>query len=710
MMAEWDQHENRPEPTRVQSPVERLCVEFAENWRGGSRPDLDSFLERLPPSERSSALINLLRIEVQARRERGEEASAEEYRQRYPDASDAISLAFTTQPQARANTQAEADWSVATPALQTLDATQFDPNPVQEVPAPESPWQSGMMLGNYRLEERLDRGGFGEVWKGWDTNLHSTVAIKLLLPKWLNTCYHRQFFEDGQKLRALQQEGAQVVRVLAADDCQGWPYLVSEFLSGGNLQRWMSRQPRNWREAVRVVADLAKTLKLTHARQIYHRDIKPKNVLLDDRGQVYLADFGLAISEDQLAQEGLSTGGTWAYSAPEQAELGIAEGRCDIYSLGVVLYEWLTGRWPGPAEKKLHQQWLRQTAIRAQPLRELNEEIPEELQAICLEMLEKDYRKRNITAGDVERRLRAVLETGCDIGRQEIERRVEAEKQPWHWRGVLVAAGIAVMLGGVALVGLTNRWSDGANRRGQETGEMERTPEVKVVVAERNDTEAEEPLPEMARRLIQPVGQRGHLRRWQGHLELTPGLLDFARRRDFRQFLVIPPGDALLLQSDFPQFLPFGLSTEKPLRQVSWQMETDEFQGFGFFYNFRENAGSNGETQFAGLMFYTLRPPELIPEFYGMHRQFRIDPLTGEVETLGGQDNTRLFQGRAAPLRFRVTLRFQRGRLTAFQVNDELYAIPEGSPQMNDVVGGPYGVMLRRGIMYLSQPKMEFEP
>lgn len=702
MMAEWDQHENRPEPTRVQSPVERLCVEFAENWRGGSRPDLDSFLERLPPSERSSALINLLRIEVQARRERGEEASAEEYRQRYPDASDAISLAFTTQPQARANTQAEADCSVATPALQTLDATQLDPNPVQEVPAPESPWQPGMMLGNYRLEERLDRGGFGEVWKGWDTNLHSTVAIKLLLPKWLNTCYHRQFFEDGQKLRALQQEGAQVVRVLAADDCQGWPYLVSEFLSGGNLQRWMSRQPRNWREAVRVVADLAKTLKLTHARQIYHRDIKPKNVLLDDRGQVYLADFGLAISEDQLAQEGLSTGGTWAYSAPEQAELGIAEGRCDIYSLGVVLYEWLTGRWPGPAEKKLHQQWLRQTAIRAQPLRELNEEIPEELQAICLEMLEKDYRKRNITAGDVERRLRAVLETPTEQTTQDIP--IESPLFP-RWSQALAAIlGLLLVVAMVLPAGLSRRGNSTEPRQGEEEeipGGMARG------VSGLAQDEARVDLPAGRHLLVE--GAAAMRRKWQGRLPVPPALLRFQNRREESRFLLLPDGDWLLMRSNFPQFLPFALSAERSLREVKWRMRADDFDGWGLFYNWRESP--SGKVEFGALMFYMTFPEDAVPQIWAHQTLFEVDQSQGMVYPIRAFWQQELFVGSPRPQDFEIGVRIDAGQLRTLVIDGRSWDVsmtPENFAAIGPV-RAPFGFVLCKGAVELMSPQLEFE-
>jgi serine/threonine protein kinase len=702
--------------TQRQSPVERLCAELAESWRMGRRPELRGFLERLAPDERSSGLVRLLRVELQARRERGEEASEEEYRQQYPEEAEAISLAFSTRGQTGVNTEVEVEWSVATPVPNMFEPTQIDPAQQPSRVEDESPWEPGMMLGGFRLEKMLGRGGFGEVWKGLDTRLGWDVAIKLLRPKHLNTEHQRTFFEEARKLAAMRLQGARVLEVLGANETEGWPYLVTRYLSGGTLRGQMRERPRDWQEASRVVADLAETLQMTHRQQIYHRDIKPENVLLDERGQVYLADFGLATSEDQQVREGLAIGGTWAYAAPEQCLQGISGGRTDIYALGVLFYEWLTGRCPGPSERDLHVRWLQQPTLRAQPPRELNEDVPEELQEICLAMIEKDFDQRKITAGDVARRLRRVLAPEHSAAASLIE------SQKSRVSGRLVGTvGVALLgcLGAVAL------WSAGTGdgpdmgrgrgpdaEQGAEAGRGEPPANPPAVAGSSGErpSEPEEPLPSMARGLIQPLGQRSHLIRWKGGLELTPGLLDFPSRRPQRQFLVVPDGDTLMLQSEYPQFLPLALSLDHQLREVSWEMETDQWLGFGFFYNFRPSVGPDSAAEFAALMFFTTHPPELLPEVYAVHRQFRIDPTRGLVEDLGGQDHTRLFAERPAPQTFRIRFRFREGRLASILVNDELYAIPEGTLPMNDLVGGPLGVVLRRGHVVLSQPKLEFEP
>lgn len=688
--------------TRVQTPLGRLCAELAELWRLGQRPDLREFLERLAPEVRSTGLVQLLRVELQARRERGEVASEEEYRERYPSDSAAIGLAFSTRGQTELNTRADLEWSVATPVPHRIEPTEVDPARRVGEDAEQSPWAPGMMLGGFRLEQFLGKGGYGEVWKGLDTRLGWEVAIKLLRPRHLNTVHQQTFFEEARKLAALRLQGARVLEVLSADVCAGWPFLVTRYLPGGTLRQRMREQPRDWREASRVVAELAETLQMTHRQQIYHRDIKPENVLLDERGQVYLADFGLATSEDQQVREGLSTGGTWVYAAPEQCERGVTGGRTDIYALGVLFYEWLTGRWPGPNDRLLHARWLQQPLLRPQPPRELNEDVPEPVQEICLAMLEKDFDQRRITAGDVARRLREVLKTDLAI-REPHLRQPRLPVSRW-----LVWTCGAILLGVLAVVAAF--WESGSRSGvGPDWGNTEgpgRAPAAPAIAIDRNP---EEPLPEMSRGLIQPMGQRADLSRWKRELQLTPGLLEFPLRRECRQFVVIPGGDTLLLQSDYPQFLPVALSVDKRPRQVSWRVDTDTWLGFGFFYNFRKSVEPNSEARFAALMFYTTHPPEVLPEVYAIHRLFRVDPAQGVVEDLGGQDQTRLFEGRAAPQRFNLSFRFQEGRLSAFLVDDELYSIPEATPGMNDLAGGPLGFVLRRGMVSLSLPRLEFE-
>jgi serine/threonine protein kinase len=654
--------DNKFEPTRVQTPLERLYIEFSENWRSGSRPDLDSFLQRVPRAERTSALINLLRIEVQERRARGEEASEDEYRQRYPEESDAIDLAFTTHGQVAVNTQAEIEWSVGTQAPQDLEVTQRDPNQQPDKSEEESPWKPGMMLGNYRLDERLDHGGFGEVWKGWDTNLHSVVAIKLLLPRWLNTDYHHEFFLEPQKQRALQQAGAQVVPVLAAATCNDWPYLVSQFLSGGNLQRWMNRHPRDWREAARVVADLAKTLRIAHAHKVYHRDIKPKNVLLDEKGQVYLGDFGLATTEDQLVRKGLQTGaGTWAYWSPEQAQHGIAEGRSDVYSLGVVLYQWLTGCWPGPTESKLHRQWLSEPALRAQAPRELNPDIPGELQQICLEMLEKDYTKRNITAGDVERRLRGVLVPQVS---PQLQRSVPTRRNRW-----IAAAVVALGFLGLSGVGVLS-----LSRGVQDDDRL-------------------------------AVGGRD---RWIKTSGVTPEVERHVGIRGTELVVFDVEGERLILNTDELRLLQFATEFRTIPSRIEMTIQRSRLDGFGLYYQKEEVLQQNNTTtQFRGLMFREVTQPDGVTLLLTSNT-YSIHPLTGSMEgqhAVGESPIPPQFVPRSV---VRLSVNIENGYIESVELDGKKLDVPDLEHPSRALFVPPFGVFIKSGQLVLFPPKMVY--
>ena len=714
-MAEQQQSDGGGEPTRVQSRVERLCGEFAENWCSGSRPDLDSFLQRLPREEQSSGLMNLLRIEVQARRERGEEASEQEYRQRYPAASDAISIAFSTRGQSGENTRAEVEWSVATPAQETFVPTQIDPDqmdPVQGQPGQRrlpvedpSPWQAGVMLGCYRLEEFLGRGGFGEVWKGWDTLLHRPVAIKLLRPKHLNSPYQSSFFAEGQKLEVLRRQGAAVLEVLSADVIAGWPYLVTRFLPGGTLERRIRERPRDWREACRVVAELAETLGLTHAQQIYHRDIKPANVLLDEQGQVYLADFGLATSEEQQVREGPTTGGTWCYKAPEQGETaaGITGGRTDIYALGVVLYEWLTGRRPGLENSVLHEKWLAQPESRAQPPRELNGEIPDEVQAVCLSMLDKDVTKRNITAGDVARRLRGVLEPPQPIGQARPV--IKSALPVW----LLAVAGSLLL---VLLVGVLTLPSIVRSNAPHAVPDDFAGRSIRVGLASLDSPPSvEQPaVEELAPgRMLIAEGSAAHRRKWQGGRAVPPGLLRFRNRREEQRSFLIPDGEWLLLKSDYPQFIPFALTAERNLRRVTWRMRADRFDGWGFFYNWRELP--SGKVEFGGLLFHMTHPENEVPKIWAHQTLFGVDELQAMVSPIRPFWQQEMFHETPPPQDFEISLRFVAGELTTLEINGIAVNIAMNPADFAAIgsVRAPFGFVLQKSAVELTSPQLEFE-
>jgi serine/threonine protein kinase len=212
----------------------------------------------------------------------------------------------------------------------------------------------GQSLGRYHLLEQLGEGGMATVYKAYDTRLEADVAVKIIRrdafpPNQLDRILKR-FEREAKALARLTHPN--IVKVTDYGDHEGAPYLVMPYLPGGTLKQRLGT-PMPWQEALRILLPVAQALDYAHEQNIIHRDIKPSNVLLTGRGQPMLSDFGIAkILENEDAQTLTGTGagvGTPEYMAPEQWT-GAAGPQADQYSLGVVLYELVTGRKPYTAD------------------------------------------------------------------------------------------------------------------------------------------------------------------------------------------------------------------------------------------------------------------------------------------------------------------------------------------------------------------------
>ena len=273
--------------------------------------------------------------------------------------------------------------------------------PKRDAPAPPA------AFGRYQVRSALGAGGFGAVYLGHDTQLDRPVAIKVLhggseVPQ----AKAEQFLQEARRLAQLSHAGIVAVHDVGLDG--GQVYLVSDFLNGPDLGRWLGDNRPAWPEAARIAAAVADALAHAHARLIVHRDVKPANIILTpDRGPV-LVDFGLGLDEAGAGGSELGVvSGSPAYMAPEQVA-GAAhriDGRTDIYSLGVVLYEMLCGRLPFRASNT--RELLRQVQDdEPQPPRQLRAEIPPELEKACLKALAKRLQDRYSTAADFAADLR----------------------------------------------------------------------------------------------------------------------------------------------------------------------------------------------------------------------------------------------------------------------------------------------------------------
>jgi serine/threonine-protein kinase len=204
-----------------------------------------------------------------------------------------------------------------------------------------------ILNGRYRLEARIGSGGMSTVYRSLDETLQRQVAIKLM---------NREFSTDSDQLERFRREARavaqlshpHVVGVIDAGEDDGRPYIVFEYVEGETLKERIRRQGQlPVTEAVAYAIEIARALGAAHARHIVHRDVKPQNVLIDEEGSAKVTDFGIArtLDEDGLTADGRVIG-TTDYVAPEQALGRPVTGQSDLYSLGIVLYEMLTGEVP----------------------------------------------------------------------------------------------------------------------------------------------------------------------------------------------------------------------------------------------------------------------------------------------------------------------------------------------------------------------------
>jgi serine/threonine protein kinase len=272
----------------------------------------------------------------------------------------------------------------------------------------------GAIVGAYRIDLLVGEGGVGQVYRAYDTRLRRSVALKMLRGP-VDALARRRF--EREAIAASGLNHPHILTVHEVGEVDGQPYLVTEFVDGGTLAAWADSRPRASREILELLSGVADGLAAAHEAGILHRDIKPQNILVTRSGYAKLADFGLATlagepegSTHAVTATSLNTEpglivGTAAYMSPEQVSGRPLDGRSDIFSFGIVLYELLSGRRPFHGANSIAVMH----AIASEPAAALPQDVPAALRAITERALEKDPSRRYQTMRDLASDMRRAM-------------------------------------------------------------------------------------------------------------------------------------------------------------------------------------------------------------------------------------------------------------------------------------------------------------
>lgn len=382
--------------TSVALRIDAICDAFEAVWKSAAagRPVIEEYLGQAAETERGALLAKLLPVDLSYRCWAGELPTEDEYAARFPEHRQIVQHAFTKLDRYR-------------------------------LPA---------RIDRYRVLRGLGGGGFCKVYLAEDESTGERVALKVPRPELLASGQDVDaVFRDAQHAEKLLHPA--IVRIhRIGRQADGAPFVVMEYVAGTPLSQLVGTQAFSPDQVAKLVAAVAEALDYVHAQGLVHRDLKPDNLILDAGGRPHIVDLGLVLDEEVRWQHAREFAGTVHYMAPEQArgDAHRLDGRADIWALGVILYQLLTGRLPfsGMRQEQVFDEILNREP---KPPRQYDKAIPAELERICLRCLSKPVVGRYSTAADLASDLRNW-------------------RRPRLWRRiVLKAVGVAALCCGVAV-------------------------------------------------------------------------------------------------------------------------------------------------------------------------------------------------------------------------------------------------------------------